>query len=212
MLKTLFALALGIGCLILDSQAATTRPSVAFLGFTEDSDPQFQQNLTNRIQFDLSRDTGLVIFSKDEIAVLFAKRIIARPEITPLDLPNLSKSMGAQYFAFAKLEPLANACKRVWWKPWSLKVNWSQAMHLRVLDAATGMAIFDGPISGQLQEKGFLVGPEIWGRMPPSERDGYMQRMLPLLSMESAKALAKAVKGVKAVNEKATPVEVAVPK
>lgn len=195
-LKTLLACALGLGFLIID---AHSKPSLAFLGLTQESDPSVRENLAHRIQFDLSADTGLFVFSNDEVAMLFAKGILNEPEIGPMDMPRLSKGLGAQYYAFGKLESITNSGKRTWWKPWYVNVKWNRGLRLRVLDASTGASVYDGVATGELAEKDFLTGPEAWEKLPPLERDHYIQSLMASLSAESAKAIAKAVK------EKANP-------
>ncbi len=190
-LKTLLACALALGFLIID---AHSKPSIAFLGLSRESDPNISETLARRIQFELSADTGLFVFSKEEVAMLFAKGILNEPEAGPLDMPRLSKGLGAQYYAFGKLQAITNSGKRTWWKPWTVNVKWSQGLRLRVLDASTGMAAFDGVVSGEYAEKDFLTGPEPWEKMEPLARDHYLQILVANLSVESAKAVAKAVK------------------
>jgi hypothetical protein len=132
--------------------------------------------------------------------MLFAKGVLTEPEISPLDLPRLSKGMGAQYYAFGKLEGLSLACKRTWWKPWAVKVKWSQGIRMRVLEAASGQVVSDSLVSGDLADKAFILEPTPWEKMTPLEQDGFLRRMIPVVSLSSAKALAKVVK------EKAAPV------
>jgi hypothetical protein len=202
-LKTLLAFALGLGFLILD---AHSKPSVAFLGLSQESNPMVRENLASRIQYDIAADTGLFVFPKEDVAMLFAKGILNEPEISPLDLPRLSKGMGAQYYACGKLEGLSLACKRIWWKPWAVKVKWSQGVRMRVLEAASGQVVSDSLVSGDLADKAFLLEPTPWEKMTPLEQDGFLRRMLPVISLSSAKALAKVVK------EKAAPVGAAAAK
>jgi hypothetical protein len=190
-LKTILACALGLGFMIMD---AHSRPSLAFLGLSRDSDPMIREKLAGRIQFELSADTGLSVFSKDEVNTLFAKGLLNEPEAGPGDMARLAKGLGAQYYAFGRLQGLSNETSKKWWKPWDVKVKWNQAMRLRVLDGSTGATVFDGVASGTLDEKAFFVGPDAWEKMGPLERDGYLNRMMAVLSVESAKTIAKAVK------------------
>jgi hypothetical protein len=189
-LKALLAILLALGCLVLDAKA---KPSVAFLGLGQDADPLFHEELTQRIQRDLSADTGVFNLPASEIAPLFSRGILTVPEVGPFDLPRLS-SLGAQYYAFGWLEPLAVETARKWTKFWDVKVRWTQGLRLRVVEAATGMIVFDGVVPAEIAEKSFVWGPEKPGsRMSPTDRDRCYRRMLPVLSSECARTLAKVV-------------------
>jgi hypothetical protein len=199
-LKILLAIALGIGFMALNTHA---KPSLAFLGLTHDSDPQVRDQLKSQIQFELAADTGLNSFSKAEITSLFSKGVLEEPEISASDIPRLTKGLDAEFYAYAKLEPMAWVSKRVWWKPWSLKVKWSQGLHLRIFEASSGLAIYDGMVAGQLDEIAFLKEPDPWERLSPLEKNRYLNRLVSAISLETAKVISKTVK------EKATPSEVA---
>src|SRR5688572_19201513 len=100
-MKTLLALALGSGFLVLELSA---KPTVAFLGLSRDSDPRVSGDIARRIRWELAADTGLSVFSAEEVAVLYAKGVLSGPEAAPADMPGLAKGLGAQYYAFGKLE------------------------------------------------------------------------------------------------------------
>ncbi len=185
------AFGLALGCLI---SSAFSKPSLAFLGFDRESDPLIRDKLASRIQFELAADTGLAAISKSQVAALFTKGILSEPDVSPADLPRLSKELNAQYFAFGQMENLENVSKRIWWKPWRLKVTWSQDIRLRVLEASTGMLVYDGRVIGQLADKALLTGPKPFQLMSPLEKEGYLNRMLSVLALEASKTLAKAVK------------------
>lgn len=188
--KTLLALALGLGFLILDANA---KPTLAFLGLGRGTDPQIRKSLAGRIQSVLSADTGLIVSAPEDIANLFIKGFLIEPEINGVDIPRLETSLAVRYYAFGNLEPISVVSKRVWWKPWSLKVKWSQEMHLRVLDSTTRTAIFDGRVSSEIAEKAFWMPPDPWDQLSPLVQHGYLLKMQNLLSVQSAKALANAV-------------------
>jgi hypothetical protein len=190
--KTLLAVALGFGFLVLDLHA---KPTVAFLGVSPESDPQLSGAVAKQIQFELGADTGLSVFSAGDVSMLYAKGLLQEPEAVPADMPRLAKGLGAQYYAFGKLEPVALQSKRIIWMPWSLKVKWSQGLRLRVLDGSNGQVVFDGLVKGEIPEKAFMTAPE--GKldaMSPLERDARIRKMAAAVSIESAKALAKVVK------------------
>ncbi|MDB5106654.1 MAG: hypothetical protein JWP91_4343 [Fibrobacteres bacterium] len=190
--KTLLALALGLGFLALDLHA---RPTVAFLGLDPESNPQISGDIAKRIHWELSADTGLSAFTLDEVSQLFAKGILAGPEAAPADMPKLAKGLGAQYYAFGKLEPIAVTSKRILWMPWSLKVKWSQGMRLRILDGTNGQVVFDGLVTGEIPEKALFMGPDgRMGDLSPLERESRMRKMAAVVSVESAKTVAKVVK------------------
>ncbi len=189
--KTVLALVLALGYLVMD---AYSKPSLAFLGFDRESNPLIRDNLRSRIQFELAADTGLIAFSNSEVAALFSKGVLSEPDVSPVDLPRLSKELSAQYFAFGQMETLESVSKRIWWKPWRLKVTWSQEIRLRVLEASTGILVYDGRVTGHLADKALLTGPKPIQLMSPLEKEGYLNRMLSVLALETSKTLAKAVK------------------
>ncbi|MDB5051737.1 MAG: hypothetical protein JWO30_4808 [Fibrobacteres bacterium] len=190
-MKTLLAISLGLGFLALDSHA---KPSIAFLGLGRESDPQFSEAISKRIQWELSADTALYTYSNDEVALLFAKGILREPEAGPNDMPNLSKGLGAQYYAFGKLEPIAVASKRIMWMPWSIKVKWTQGLRLRVLES-NGTVVFDGLVTAEVPEKALFTAPDgKLGSMAPLERETYLRTMSAAVSVESARTVAKVLK------------------
>lgn len=188
-MKTLLALALGMGFLVLDIHA---KPTLAFLGLTRDSDPRMSGDIARRIQWNLAADTALIAFSAEEVNVLFSKGLLMDPEAVPADMPKLAKGLGAQYYAYGKLEAIAVTSKRVIWMPWSLKVKWSQALSLRVLDGSNGRIVFDGLVTGEVPEKASFTGPDAnLGKLSPLERESRLRIMAAAVSLESAKALSK---------------------
>ncbi len=189
--KTLLACVLGIGFIILDTHA---KPTVAFLGLTENSDPLIRESLGNQIQYELTADTNLFVFSKEAVARVFSQGLIAQPEISAMDLPRLSEGLGAQYFSFGKLESLGFTTKRARWKPWSVRVRWNQNLRLRILETTTGKSVFDGLIVGQLSDTAFLMGPDPWSEMTSLEKDVYLKRMVSVLSQEAAQILGRTIK------------------
>lgn len=192
MLKTAIACALGLGFLFLD---AHSKPTLAFLGLSPDSDPRIREKLAGRIRYELAADTGIYLFPQDQVDLLFAKGVIRSTEAGPADMPALSKGLGAQYYASARLEPISVAAKRVWWKPWFLNVVWTQGLRLRILDGADGNLVFDGIVSGSFPEKALFRAPDARMRgMSPLERDRYLGLAIDAVSAESAKALAKVLK------------------
>lgn len=188
-MKTLLALALGFGFLVLDLHA---KPTVAFLGLTLDSDPRISGDIARRIQWDLAADTGLTAFSAEEMDVLFAKGLLKDPAVSAADMPKLAKGLGAGYYAFGKLENTAVTSKRILWKPWSLKVKWSQGMRLRVLDGTDGKTVFDGLVTSEVPEKASFSAPDAdLGKLSPLDRDSRLRIMAAAVAAESAKVLSK---------------------
>jgi hypothetical protein len=192
-LKAVLACALGLGFALMDIHA---KPSVAFLGLSEDSDPLVRDALAEKIRWELAGDSTLFSFSSAEISPLFTKGALKGPWVDPMDLPRLSKQIGAQFYAFGKLEALAWGSKRSWLTPWQVSVNWTQGLRLRVLEGATGKVVYDGVVPSEFTEKALLSGPEPGlARMHPLERDRYIRQMTALLSVESAKALSQVMGG-----------------
>ena len=190
-MKTLLALALGLGFLALDLHA---KPTVAFLGLTRDSDPRISGDIARRIQWDLAADTGLTAFSAEEMDALYAKGLLKDPEVTAADLPKLAKGLGARFYAFGKLENVAVTSKRILWKPWSLKVKWTQGLRLRVFDGTNGQIVFDGLVTCEVPEKAVFSAPDAdLNKLSPLERDSRLRIMAAAVSVESAKALSKAL-------------------
>ncbi len=191
-LKTLLAVVLGLGVPVLDSHA---KPTVAFLGLSRESDPRYSEAITRRIQLELGADTSLFSFSREAIGMLFAKGLLQDPEADPQDMLKLSGVLGAQYYAFGSLEPVAMESKRARWKPWSIKVKWTQGMRLRILDGANGNVVYDGLVKAEIPEDAYFTAPDAkFGPMAPLERDNYLRTMSVAISVESAKAVAKALK------------------
>ncbi len=190
-LKTLLACVLGLGFLFLEAKA---KPTLAFLGLNPDAQPMIYKKVENQIQKKLAADTALMIFPAEDIAMLFSKGILKSTEINSMDLPNLSKALGAQYFIFGSLEPVNFVTLRAKWKRWALKTTWSQSMQLRILEAASGKVIFDGPVATKVEEKGFINAPDPWEKLSSLERDHYLQKMSSLLAVESANQIAKVIK------------------
>lgn len=202
--KTLLAICLGLGFLVLDSRAESApapakasapRPTVAFLGLSRESDPRLSESISKRIQWELSADTGLYAFSNEEVAMLFAKGVLAEPEVGAADMPKLAGGIGAQYYAFGTLEPIAMESKRAKWKVWSIKVTWSQGLRLRVLDGASGRVVYDGLVKAEIPEDAYFTAPDgKLGNMAPLERETYLRAMGTAVSIESAKRVAKVLK------------------
>lgn len=196
-MKTLLAVALALGFLALESKAKT---SVAFLGIDPDTDPLFSRALSTLIYQELEADTSLASRSRQAVGEFLAKAALERPDAGPRELPRLKQHLEASYYAYGRLEDLTVANKRVWWAPWSVKTNWSRALRLRVVDAANGETVFDGLVPAQIPEKHFLHGPDgNLSRQSALDRDRQYRRILPFLSAETAKALAKVIadKGAK---------------
>lgn len=197
LLKTLLAIGLGLGFMALDVHA---KPSLAFLGLGSDSDPRVSQSIAQGIQWELAGDTALFAYPGNEIALLFAKGVLRDPEAGPLDMPRLSKALGAQYYAFGTLEPIAMQSKRILWMPWSIRVKWTQGMRLRVVDGATGSVIYDGLVTAEVPEKASFSAPESrLGNLSPLDRESRLRIMAAAVSAESARTLSKVVR------EKAAP-------
>ncbi|HKP94279.1 MAG TPA: hypothetical protein VJ385_00860 [Fibrobacteria bacterium] len=191
-MKTPLAIFLGLGFLALDLHA---KPSVAFLGLSRESDPQVSEAISRRIQWELGADTALFAYPREEIALLFAKGVLLEPEAGPMDMPKLSKGLGAQYYAFGALEPIGVQSKRSRWLPWRIKVKWSQALRLRVLDGSNGTVVFDGLVTAEVPEKALFSAPDGNLRaMSPLERETWLRTLGTAVSVESAKALAKVLK------------------
>jgi hypothetical protein len=187
--KTLLAVALGLGFLALDLHA---KPTVAFLGVSRDSDPQLCGDVTKRIQWELGADTSVRSLSAEEISVVFAKGLLQEPEAAPADMPKLAKGLGAQFYAFGRLEPVAVQSKRIIWMPWSLKLKWTQGMRLRILDGSNGEVVFDGVVAAEVPEKGFLMPPEAdMDKLSPMEREARTRKMALAVAVESARTVAK---------------------
>lgn len=199
-LKTIFACLLGLGFLVLESHS---KPSLAFLGFSSDSDPRVKDTFAHQILFELQTDTSLFVFSKEEISMLYARSILKVPEIGSLDLPILSKAMGAQFYAYGNLESISSQSKRIWWKPWTgVTTNWNQGLRLRILDATQGKFILDSVATSTLTEKSLLLAPQLYDELSPLEQEKYIHTMMGLVAKSSAKLLSKVIK------EKTQPVKV----
>jgi hypothetical protein len=202
--KTLLAISLGLGFLILDARAqsaaqparaSAAKPTVAFLGLSRESDPQLSESVTKRIQWELSADTALFTFSNEDVAMLYAKGVLREPQAGPMDMPRLSQGLGAQYYAFGKLEPIAVESKRGRWTPWSIKVKWTQGLRLRVLDGSNGNVVYDGLVTAEVPENALFTAPDgNLGRMAPLERETYLRTMSAAVSVESARMVAKVLK------------------
>jgi hypothetical protein len=200
--KTLLALALGLGFMALDLHA---KPTVAFLGISRDSDPLLSGDVTKRIQWELGTDSGVTSLSAEEISVVFAKGLLHEPEAVAADMPKLAKGLGAQYYAFGRLEPVAVKSKRVIWMPWSLKLKWSQGLRLRILDGSNGDLVFDGLVTAEVPEKGFLVPPEAdMHKLSPMDREVRTRKMAMAVAVESAKTVAKVLTEKSAPADSAT--------
>ena len=195
----MLAILLGLGFLALQSRAqapAAKRAAVAFLGLTETSNPQLSAALTKSIRGRLGADSAIIAIPGEEVDKLFAKGILRGPDSRPGDPEALRREVGDAYLAYGSLEPLSVASKRTWWKPWAVKNTWTQGMRLHVVDGAKGAVVFDSLVAAAVREPGFVFNPEgDWGKVPPKERDRRMRIMADAVSIEVAKALAKAVKG-----------------
>lgn len=206
-LKTLLALALAIGSLALDARAqgapaaapaarvpAGPKPTVAFLGLDDEADPMVAKAITDAIRRRLDADSALLSAPDERIALVFGKGLLRKPEAGPADVLNLARVVGARYYAFGKLERIGVTSKRVIWMPWSVKVQWDQAVSLRVIDSAQGEVVFDGRVDAAVPEKALFTGPEEnWNRMAPLDREKRMRIMATAVSEVSAKAISKAV-------------------
>lgn len=192
-LKTLLALALALGFLVLDIPAKTT---VAFLGIDPRTDPLFGKVLSASIHRELGADSALASLPPKLVEAFLAKAGMEGVEAGPEDIRLLKRGLDAGYYAYGWLEPLTVVNKRTWWKFWAVRTTWSQGLRLRVLDGATGEVAFDGRVPAEIPEKHFLKGPDPDRSGGDAlERDADYRRMLPYLSLETAKALAKVVAG-----------------
>ena len=198
----MLAILLGLGFLALEARAqsrsaaaAAGRPAIAFLGMAEGSDPQLGETIVKRIRRELGVDSTLVSIPGEEVDKLFARGILRGPDASPTDAEALRREIGDAYLAYGILERIAVTSQRKWWKPWTVKSTWTQGLRLHVTEGARGPVIFDGLVASAKPESGFLTGPEgDWGKLPPLEREKRMRSMAEMLSVETAKALAKAVK------------------
>ena len=201
-LKTILACLLGLGYLVLD---AHSKPSLAFLGFTSDSDPRVKDRFASQILFEMKSDTGLFLFSQDEISMLYTKGFIRSADIGNLDLPLLSKTLGAQFYAYGRLETnaITSENKRIWWKPWGVTTKWNEGIRLRLLDATQGKIILDSVVTIVMTEKSFVTAPDAFNDLSVYDKEKYIREMMTLVSKDAAKILSKAIK------EKTQPVPVA---
>lgn len=191
-LKIALACALGFGALLMESQAA---PSLAFLGLTRDSDPLIREALAKAIRFELAGDSGLSTPTPDRIQSAFITGALEDVEPAPWELPRLSREIGAQFYAFGKLEPMSHVSARKWFMPWQVKTRWSRDLRLRVVEASTGRIMYDGVVPAEYTERSLFFSPESSEqRMAPGERDLRSRRSLALLSVASAKTLAKVLR------------------
>jgi hypothetical protein len=187
-LKTALAICLGLGFLALDAHSKTV---VAFLGLSRESDPRYGESMAKRIRWELGADTSLLSFSDEEIGLLYSKGVLREPQVGPTDMARLSQGLGAQYYAFGRLEPMAMESKRAKWKFWDIKVKWTQGMRLRVLDGSDGKVVYDSLISAEIPEAALFSAPESdFGRMAPLKREGLLRNMSVRVSVQTAKALA----------------------
>jgi hypothetical protein len=198
-LKSLLSILLALGFLALDARAQAEappkKPSVAFLGMAAGSDPQVSEAIAKRIRIEIGNDSGLVSVAGEDVARLYAKGILRDPETRAGDPAALRREIGEAYLAYGKLERISVAAQRKWWKPWAVKNTWTQGLRLHVVDGAKGQVVFDAVVAAAVPEAGFLFSPEEdWGKVPPLEREKRMRIMAEAVSVEAAKALAKAVK------------------
>jgi hypothetical protein len=199
LLKSLLSILLALGFLALDARAQAEAPSpktaVAFLGMAEGSDPQVSDAIAKRIRIELGNDSGLLSVPEEDLARLYAKGILRAPDIRPEDPGALRREIGEAFLAYGRLERISVTTKRTWWKPWAVKNTWTQGMRLHVVDGLKGEVVFDAVVAAAVPEAEFLFSPEEdWGRVPPLEREKRMRIMAEAISVEAAKALAKAVK------------------
>jgi len=199
-LKSVLAILLGLGFLALQSRAqalaAPKKAAIAFLGLTDASDPQISAAIAQRIRSRLEADSTLAAIPGEKIDKLFAKGILRGPGVRPDDPAALRREVGDVYLASGSLERITVASKRTWWKPWAVKNTWTQGMRLRVEDGTKGLVVFDSLVAGTVREPGFVFAPEgDWGKVPPLERETRLRVMAEAVSIEAAKALAKAAKG-----------------
>jgi hypothetical protein len=192
-LKTLLAVCLGLGFLALDAHA---KPSVAFLGLSPESDPNYSEAITKRVREELAADTALISCSGESIAMLYAKGLLQGAQADPEELPALAKGLGAQFYASGSSSGSACASKRArWWKPWLLKVKWSQGLRLRIMDAANGKVVYQGLAKVEVPEDAFCIPPDAkFGPMAPLQRDAILRNMSLRVALESSRQVAKVVK------------------
>jgi hypothetical protein len=212
-LKTLLALGLGLGFLALDAPAqdavpgqnAASNPTVAFLGIDNGTDPLFGRTFSAILHKDLSADSVLTVVPPRAVDDFLAAGGISFPLTGPADLVVLRNGLAADYYAFGWLEPLSVENSRKWWLPWRVNTEWRRDLRLRVLDGSTGRTVFDGKVEGRVAEKHLFSGPDagLSGK-DPVERDSRQRRMLPVLSSETAKVLARAVASPPAADAAAT--------
>jgi hypothetical protein len=196
----MLAILLGLGFLALQSRAqapaGTKKAAVAFLGLTDASDPQISAAIAMRIRGELGADPTLISIPGEEIDKLFSQGILRGPDLRPDDPQALRREVGDAYLAYGSLERITVDSKRTWWKPWSVKNTWTQGMRLHVVDGVKGSVVFDSLVAAAVHEPGFIFTPEEdWGKVPPLEREKRMRIMAEAVSVEAAKALARAVKG-----------------
>ena len=174
--------------------AAGPKPTVAFLGLDDEADPMVAKAITDAIRRQLDADPALLSTPDERIALAFGKGLLRKPEAGPADVVNLARVVGARYYAFGKLERIGVTSKRTWWMPWSVKVQWEQAVRLRVIDSAQGEVVFDDRVDAAVPEKAWFIGPEEdWNRTPPLEREKRMRIMAAAVAEICAKAASKAV-------------------
>jgi hypothetical protein len=202
LLKSMLAILLGLGFLVLQSRAQAPAPAgakktaVAFLGLTDASDPQISAAIAKRIRGELEADSTVIAIPGEEIDKLFSQGILRGPDVRPEDPQALRREVGEAYLAYGSLERITVDSKRTWWKPWFVKNTWTQGMRLHVVDGIKGSVVFDSLVAAAVHESGFLFTPEEdWGKVPPLDREKRMRIMAEAVSVEAAKALAKAVKG-----------------
>jgi hypothetical protein len=200
LVKSMLAILLGLGFLVLQSRAqppaGSKKPAVAFLGMTDASDPQISAAIAKRIRGELGSDPAVIAIPGEKIDQLFSQGILRGPDLRPVDPQALRREVGEAFLAYGSLGPITVACKRTWWKPWAVKNSWAQGMRLHVEDGFNGVVVLDSLVAASVREPGFIFAPEEdWGKVPPLEREKRMRIMAEAVSVEAAKALAKAVKG-----------------
>lgn|GEM_PF-3204030 len=192
MRKILLVCILGLG---LPSSDALSRPTLAFLGMGEATDPLIRLELTRKIHWELAADTGISVVSREAVDLLYAKGVLRGPAADPAEMPDLKREIGAEFYAFGELEPMTVASKRIWWKPWSLNVVRTQGVRLRVLEGDSGKVVFDGRVTAEFPEKALITAPDAdLGGLPPLQRESILRKSVSALSLEAAKALSLAVK------------------
>lgn len=199
LLKSLLFILLALGFLALDAraqaEAVPKKPAVAFLGLAEGSDPQVCEAIAKRIRIEIGNDSGLVSVDGEDIGRLYAKGILRSPETRPADPAALRREIGDAYLAYGKLERISVASERKWWKPWAVKNTWTQGIRLHVVVGEKSDLVLDALVAAAVPEAAFLFPPEEdWGKVAPLEREKRMRIMVEAVSVEAAKALAKAVK------------------